>query len=71
MDVSQIARWLGYALIGWTCLSIAAAPLIGRFLRGHLDDQSRPPMRAANNERPVFSAHNVTVLPVAAARRKA
>lgn len=71
MEVSQIAHWLGYVLIGWTCVSIAAAPLVGRFLRGHLRDQTRVPMRAANSERTVFAAHNVTVLPVAASHRKA
>lgn len=71
MNVSQIAHWLGYALIGWTFVSIAAAPLIGRFLRGHLQEQLRQPLRAANSDQAIFAAHNVTVLPVAASHRKA
>jgi hypothetical protein len=71
MEISYIAHWLVYALIGWTLMSIAAAPLIGRFLRGHLKDPSRLPMRAANDEQVIFAAHNVTVLPIAASHRKA
>ena len=71
MEVLQIAHWLGYVLIGWTVVSLAAAPLVGRFLRGHLQDSMRQPMRAANDELVIFDAHNVTVLPVAVSRRKA
>jgi hypothetical protein len=71
MNVSQIAHWLGYAMIGWTLVSLAAAPLIGRFLRGHLQNPSASPSRAASTERIVFDAHNVTVLPVGASRHKA